>query len=150
MARTSTVKLLGSFLLVGLIAGCASTKTEPESGAKTSPAPTPTTTKEKSKSAEARPEDSKIVGNIPRGSPFSKLALDMSQKQVYDLIGRPTDTKYYQTGKAWIPFYYGSDTSRFEALYKGQGRITFTTNRYSSESKVFRIEYDPTETGYGK
>jgi outer membrane protein assembly factor BamE (lipoprotein component of BamABCDE complex) len=148
MARTSTVKLLGSFLLVGLIAGCASTKTESESEAKTTPAPAATTTK--AKPAEARSEDSKIVGNIPRGSPFSKLALDMSQKQVYDLIGRPTDTKYYQTGKAWIPFYYGSDTSRFEALYKGQGRITFTTSRYSSESKVFRIEYDPTETGYGK
>ena len=150
MKNTSAVKWLGPFILIGLIAGCASTKSDSGSEAKTAPAPAATTTKEKAKPAEARDEDSKIVGNIPRGSPFSKLALDMTQKQVYDLIGRPTDTKHYHTGKAWIPFYYGPDTSRVEALYKGQGRITFTTNRYSSESKVYRIEYDPSETGYGK
>jgi hypothetical protein len=150
MARTCAVKWLGPFILVGLVAGCASTKTASEPEAKPAPAQAAPAKTEKSKSA-ADKEEARIIGNIPRGSPFSKIALDMPQKQVYDLIGKPNDTKYYQTGKAWIPFYHGGDTSRFEVFYKGQGRITFTRDsRYSNVSKVYRIEYDPTENGYAK
>jgi len=73
----------------------------------------------------------------------------MSMKEVYDLIGVPTDTKTYSTGKAWIPFYFGRDMARTEALYKGEGKITFTGVGVGGVAlKVYRIIYDPNEYGY--
>ena len=29
------------------------------------------------------------------------------------------------TGKAWIPYYFGSDRHRYEMVYKNQGRLIF-------------------------
>jgi hypothetical protein len=53
------------------------------------------------------------------------------------------------TGKAWIPFYYGGDTHRMEARYKGQGRVIFAPDsQFDGDMRVISIEYDPTETGY--
>ncbi|MDD2558429.1 MAG: hypothetical protein RBR43_00275 [Desulfuromonadaceae bacterium] len=91
-----------------------------------------------------------IIGEIPSSSKFDKISLGMSMKQVSDLIGPPTDTKYYMTGKAFIPFYLGHDRSRFETLYKEEGRITFTGSAGIGGSgyKVYQIIYDPTEDGY--
>ena len=86
-----------------------------------------------------------IYGNPPPGSPFSKLALGMSMKQVSDLIGEPTDQKSYWTGKSWIPFYYGRDNYRWEYRYKGQGVVTFSGD---GSQTVYRVIYNPDETGY--
>ena len=88
--------------------------------------------------------DGGIMGTIPPDSPFAKISIGMSMKHVYDLIGPPTDTKSYTTGKSFIPFYFGSDRVRIEALYKGMGRITFT----GRSQTVYRIVYDPSEKGY--
>ncbi len=73
----------------------------------------------------------------------------MSQKQVHDIIGPPTDQKNYQTGKAFIPFYFGNDVMRFEEYYKGMGSITFTGAGIGGVNlRVNKIEYNPNETGY--
>jgi hypothetical protein len=86
---------------------------------------------------------------IPPDSPFAKVQENMGMQEVNDLIGRPTSTSTYMTGKGFNPFYYGGDTHRTVAHYKGIGRITYTQNsRYSSGDHVEDIEYDPTETGY--
>jgi hypothetical protein len=85
-----------------------------------------------------------IVGKIPASSPFAKIQIGMSMQHVYDLIGPPTDTVTYPTGKAFNPFYYGGDRYRTEVRYKGMGRITFTGRQH----KVYRIIYDPKEKGY--
>ena len=34
---------------------------------------------------------------------------------------------HISTGKAWIPFYFGSDRYRYEVVYKGQGRLLFAS-----------------------
>lgn len=60
-----------------------------------------------------------ISGVPAAGSKFTKLKIGMAQKQVTDLIGEPTDQGAYITGKAFIPFYFGSDKSRWEMVYKG-------------------------------
>lgn len=116
------VKQVYKFLMIacitGVLAGCASTTEDQTQGVET---------------------------KIPATSKFSKIKIGMSQKQVYDLIGLPTDSKVYSTGKSWIPFYFGSDVVRRECLYKGEGKITFTGRNYF---KVHRIIYDPTENGY--
>jgi len=109
-----------------------------------------TSSSSSSDSSRSSRDVGEIVGDIPPGSPFSKIALGMPMKQVFDLIGQPTDTRAYVTGKAFIPFYYGSDRTRFDALYKGQGHITFAgaSGLTGSSGKVYRVVYDPTEDGY--
>jgi hypothetical protein len=84
----------------------------------------------------------------PAGSTLAKVQLEMPPAQVREIMGAPTSENTYQTGKAWIPYYYGSDTMRTEWAYKGVGRVVFGTNRYSGKQKVTRIDYDPSEDGY--
>lgn len=81
--------------------------------------------------------------NIPAGSPLAKVKMGMQRGQVDDLIGQPTSTRVFPSGKAFIPFYYGPDTVRTGAFYKGLGRVVF-----SGANQVVEIEYDPNEDGY--
>lgn len=67
-----------------------------------------------------------ITGVPAANSKFTRLKIGMAQKQVTDLIGEPTDQGAYVTGKAFIPFYFGSDKTRWEMVYKGQGRLIFS------------------------
>ena len=93
-----------------------------------------------------------IKGKLVAGSKFSKIKIGMPMKQVYDLIGEPSDSKNYITGKAFIPFYFGNDAARFEALYKGWGRLVFTgANAFGGRSyKLYQIINDKDEDGYNK
>lgn len=93
--------------------------------------------------APAKSEKAVAPANIPAGSPFAKIKMGMQRDQVDDLIGPPTSTRVFPSGKAFIPFYYGPDTVRTGAFYKGLGRIVF-----SGAHIVIEIEYDPTEDGY--
>lgn len=69
--------------------------------------------------------EGEITGKPAPNSKFAKLEIGMSMKEVTDLIGQPTDSGAYVTGKAWIPFYLGSDRHRYEFVYKDQGRLIF-------------------------
>lgn len=74
----------------------------------------------------------------------------MSMQEAFDLVGAPTSTSARATGKAWIPFNYkGSDLVRSYALYKGKGRIVFSSaSRYDSTMRVIEVQADPEERGY--
>jgi hypothetical protein len=86
---------------------------------------------------------------MPASSPFAKVQMGMSMKEVYDLIGQPTDTSAHITGKQFNPFYYGGDTHRVEAMYKGQGRIVFSrSSAFEGDMRVIEIIYNPDESGY--
>ena len=87
--------------------------------------------------------EKKAAADIPANSPFAKIKTGMQQAQVEDLIGQPTSTRAFPSGKGFIPFYYGPDTVRTGAFYKGLGRVVF-----SGAHQVVEIEYDPTEDGY--
>jgi len=78
------------------------------------------------------------------------LQKGMSMQEAYDLVGPPTSTTSRATGKAWIPFNYrGADLVRSYALYKGKGRIVFSTSsRYSHTMRIIEIQIDPNERGY--
>jgi hypothetical protein len=75
---------------------------------------------------------------------FGEICLGMSLQQVTDLIGPPTDTKQYVTGKSFIPFYNGTDGVRLEAVYRGLGRITFS----GRPLQVYRIVTDAAVSGF--
>jgi hypothetical protein len=69
--------------------------------------------------------EGEITGKPAPGSKFGQLKIGMPMQQVINLIGQPTDQGAHMTGKAWIPFYFGSDRHRYELVYKGQGRLLF-------------------------
>ena len=71
--------------------------------------------------------EGEITGKPGPGSKFTKLQIGTGVKQASDIAGQPTDQGGYATGKAWIPWYFGSDKYRFEQVYKGQGRLIFAS-----------------------
>ena len=94
--------------------------------------------------------EGEISGKPVPGSKFTKLQIGMSMNQVTDLIGQPNDEGAYVTGKAWIPFYFGSDRYRHEMVYKGQGRLIFaggSVGNYSS-GHLTSIIHNAQESGY--
>ncbi len=84
----------------------------------------------------------------PPGSKLARVTNGMAEAQVVEILGPPTSQQNYQTGKAWIPYYYGPDTGRLDYRYKGLGSVVFSRNRYSGATKVIRVDSDPNEDGY--
>lgn len=90
-----------------------------------------------------------ISGESWAGAKFSRLEVGMSYRQVLDLIGPPTDQYSHVTGKAWIPFYFGSGRYEHKLLYKGQGRLVFAGDEgFSSNAHLIGIEFNRSESGY--
>jgi len=98
----------------------------------------------------AKSSDASVVGTPAKDSKFTQVQMGMGIKQVTDLIGPPTDQGAYVTGKAWIPFYYGSDRYRHELLYKGQGRLVFAGGSVGdlSGGRLTQIIHNANESGY--
>lgn len=94
--------------------------------------------------------EGEITGKPAPRSHFTKLQIGMSMKQAVDIAGQPTDRGAYVTGKAWIPFYFGSDRHRYEFVYKNQGRLIFaggSLGDYSGGNLVWII-HNANEPGY--
>lgn len=125
---------LGYVMCAALVVVAGATGCKTTTSAETAPA----------KEAPAKTEKAvKQAPPIPAGSPLAKVKMGMSRAQVDDLIGQPTSTRIFPSGKQFIPFYYGPDRVRTGAFYKGVGRIVF-----SGADMVVEIEHDPTEDGY--
>ena len=93
--------------------------------------------------------EGEITGKPAPGSKFAQLKIGMPMKQVTDLVGTPTDQGSYMTGKAWIPFNFGSDRYRHEAVYKGQGRLVFAgAAGFDSNAHLIWIIHSANESGY--
>jgi len=91
-----------------------------------------------------------ITGRPAANSRFTRLTIGMDMRQVLDLVGPPTDQGAYITGKAFIPFYFGSDRYRHEMVFKGQGRLIFaggSAGDYSS-GHLIEIIHNSNEAGY--
>ena len=87
-----------------------------------------------------------IVGNIKPGSKFSKLKIGMTMAQVQKLIKAPDDMTRHETGKRWIPFYFGNDSQRLQTYYEGEGCLTYTGGNVfgGGENQLIRIAADST------
>ncbi len=94
--------------------------------------------------------EGEITGKPFAGAKFKKLKIGMSAGQVKSKIGQPTDEGAYITGKAFIPFYFGSDRTRYEYVYKGQGRLIFASGAGFSTGPGYLtwIIYNRGEKGY--
>ena len=80
---------------------------------------------------------------IPANHAFAKITNGMSEVDVRKILGEPTNSKDYVSGKAWVP--WSSENSRQEWTYKGKGLITFSRNKYSGSLKVIKVTYDPSK-----
>ncbi len=93
--------------------------------------------------------EGEITGKPVPGSKFTQLKIGMSATQAISIVGNPTDQGAYMTGKAWIPFYFGSDKYRYEVTYKGLGRLIFASSPgYAlGETHLIWIIHSANETG---
>lgn len=118
------------------------------------PAPAPTPAKEDAKAAEAgKPRivksrdgtfDGEVYGNIPANSKWAKLQIGMHQSEVERILGATSNIRGYVTAKAWIPFYFGTDSHRYEAVYAGQGSVAYTGGGMGGgQGVLMMINYDP-------
>lgn len=85
--------------------------------------------------------EGEITGLPAAGSKFAKLKIGMSRDEVYGLIGQPSGQGAYVTGKAWIPFYHGSDRVRWESVYNGSGRLIFSQQAGWGGSSNFHLTW---------
>jgi hypothetical protein len=92
--------------------------------------------------------EGEITGKPAPDSTFTQLQIGMPMKQVTDLIGEPTDQGGYVTGKAFIPFFFGSDAHRYEMAYKGQGRLVFAGERMGTGGNLIWIIHNKDDSGY--
>ncbi|MFT4047511.1 MAG: hypothetical protein QM661_12565 [Solimonas sp.] len=131
--NTLRTMLLGAALLA---AGCASQSTHPA----------PTASNEASPIPEVA--DWRVIGTPAPGSKFAKLRPGLSHADVESLIGPPNRVASHQTGKAWIPFYYGKDAYRLETYYKGEGMLTFSGSVYgNTQGKLIGVTVNTAESG---
>jgi hypothetical protein len=94
--------------------------------------------------------EGEITGKPAPSSKFTRLQIGMPMKQVTDLIGHPTDQGAYITGKAFIPFFFGSDKHRHEMVYKGQGRLILAGGSFGDfgGAHLIWIIHNANEGGY--
>lgn len=133
-----------------------STKASPTAAATPTAAPAATTSaKEPAKATEAgKPRmiksvdgtfEGEVYGNIPANSKWAKLQIGMEQPQVERILGGSSmEVRTHPTGKAFIPFYFGTDRYRYEVVYRGQGSVSYTGGSWGAGAGILMmINYDP-------
>jgi hypothetical protein len=133
MSRKWTALAVCAGFSVAVFTGCRHTNSQPE-GQQSQAAAKP--------DAKAEPAQP-TAKPIPKGHVFGKINEGMSDADVAKILGQPTDRHDYVNGKAFIPYYYGSDTSRSDWIYKGKGHVVFSRNRYNGALSVIEVIYDP-------
>ena len=148
MKRVSPVALLAAS--TPMLAGCASTSrsSEPAPAPAAQPAGAAGTAASGStrvvKSRDGRFEG-EVSGQAVPNSKFAQLAIGMNMGEVQDRLGRAPDRLHtYESGKRWIPFYFGNDARRMQVLFKGEGCLVFTDGNVwgGAGGDLIRIDHD--------
>lgn len=93
--------------------------------------PEPAATKSQPQAKAAAPTNpNNILLNIQKG---------MTPEEVRNIVGNPQRQTVYETGKRWVPFYYGTDLRRMDWFYGDFGHITFTINNYNNHKQVYEV-----------
>ncbi|KAF3996292.1 hypothetical protein HAV38_19640 [Glaciimonas immobilis] len=89
-------------------------------------------------------KDAEVIGTPSADSKFARIKPGMSMRAVSALIGAPDDLLRHETGKRWIPFYFGNDVQRMQVLYKNEGCLTYTGGNVfgGGSNELIRIEVD--------
>lgn len=128
-----TISLLAMCLLALAFAGCAGSGSSTESSSSKIPPGMNAAGEVVDSSQVSEGYGKKVTGRDgwtgeilgkPSGG-FSRLQIGMSVAEVTRILGRPSDQGAYLTGQAFNPFSFGSGKSRYELVYKNQGRLIF-------------------------
>ena len=95
--------------------------------------------------------EGEITGQAQPGSKFEQLQIGMSMNEVQEVMeGTPDRFHTYESGKRWIPFYFGNDARRLQALYQGQGCLVFTEGNVwgAAGGDLIAIEHDSSGACY--
>lgn len=146
------------------ISACSSTNNAPEAQPKAAApaaAPAPVAAKPAPAAAtannttNAKSIDGKytgeIVGKPAPNSKFAKLKIGMEMAEIQKIMGRAPDRSHgYESGKRWIPFYYGNDARRVQALYRGEGCLIVTGGNIwgGGAGDLIQISVDPAGACY--
>ncbi len=87
-----------------------------------------------------------VIGQAAPDSGFARLRIGMTPSEVQDVMDRAPDRQHsYESGKRWIPFYYGNDARRMQVLYRGEGCLIFTDGNIwgGAGGDLVQIEVDP-------
>lgn len=112
--------------LVVLLSACGGTAPKASS---TQAADEPATASGKARVVKSRDGsfEGEVIGTPAAGSKFAQLKIGMSMREVQDVMDRAPDRSHsYESGKRWIPFYFGNDARRLQALFRGEGCLVFT------------------------
>ena len=143
---------IAAIALAALLATACATKSDVQpmkasSAAATAPAPdAPRVVKSKDGETEGE-----VRGTPVPGSKFSKLAIGMQSAEVQNILDRAPDRSHsHESGKRWIPFYFGDDVRRTQALFKGEGCLTFTGGNAwgGGGGDLIGINHDPSGACY--
>jgi hypothetical protein len=92
-----------------------------------------------------------LVGTPAADAKFAKLQIGMDTNEVQEILGRSPDRSHsYESGKRWIPFYFGNDARRMQVLYKGEGCLIFTGGNIwgSAGGDLIQVTFDPAGACY--
>ncbi|PJK01120.1 hypothetical protein CO641_04165 [Lysobacteraceae bacterium NML91-0213] len=92
-----------------------------------------------------------IIGTPAEGSKFAQLRIGMSMQDVQEIMdGTPDRFHTYESGKRWIPFYFGNDATRMQVLFRGEGCLIFTGGNVwgAAGGDLIQIDVDPSGECY--
>ena len=95
--------------------------------------------------------EGEIVGTPREGSKFAGLKIGMQMSEVQSYMSKGPDRWHtYESGKRWIPFYFGNDARRMQVLYNGEGCLIFTDGSAfgGSGGDLIQIQHDATGACY--
>ena len=144
------MKMASALAAAALVcAGCATTSQPKQSASAEPPASQdPNTKVVKSRDGSYTGE---IVGKPARNAKFARLQIGMSMDETQKAMGRAPDQWHtYESGKRWIPYYFGNDARRMQAYYKGEGCLIFTAGNVwgGAGGDLIRIENDASGACY--
>lgn len=84
--------------------------------------------------------------NVPAESPLQKVTLGMTETEVQEVLGPPTQTSTRITGKQFNPFHFsGRDTMRVVYHYRGIGRVEFSHGSWGQRHGAIQCVHAPEE-----
>lgn len=142
-------KCLLYIVVAAFAAGCTTTPApsdQPASQGTAAPTANGTTVKSRDGSYSGE-----VIGKAVAGSKFSRLQIGMQVEEVQQILGRSPDRSHtYESGKRWIPFYFGNDARRMQALYTGEGCLIFASGNPwgGAGGDLIGIEHDASGACY--
>jgi hypothetical protein len=137
--------IMASLAVLTMLAGCASQQEVRTSTSGATASATPSEPGARVVKSRDGSFEGEMIGTPAPNSRFAKLQIGMTMREVSSLIGAPDDMIRHETGKRWIPFYFGNDAQRLQVIYKNEGCLTYTGGNVfgGGDNELIRVPVAP-------